>query len=454
MLEGLHVNKGIKTRKFAAFFMAILMLFSMIQAPMPASAEDALNIQADAAILVEASTGKILYAKNADTALGIASMTKMMTEYLMFEAIKEKKITWDQEHTISDFVHQVSIDTNLSNVPLENGKKYNIKELYEAMAIYSANGATIAIAEAIAGSETEFVKLMNKKAKELGLDNYHFVNSSGLNNRDLKGNHPGGTGPEDENVMSARSTALLASRLMHDYPEVLETTSTPKKEFRGMPGEMKNWNWMLPELIYSYPGVDGLKTGTTDYAGYCFTGTAKRNDLRVITVVMNAKDSAGVGNYKSRFDETKKMMDYAFTNFSLKELYPKNYEIKNHKSLPVIKGKVKSVGIHTNDPIKVVVKNGEDQLYKPQFTIDEKKVTKEGDLTAPLKKGEKVGTLKAVYTGEKDNGFISKDFVPEADVVTVDEVEKANWFVLMMRGIGGFFSDIWTSVTKTVKGWF
>src|SRR6185437_10621080 len=100
------------------------------------------------------------------------------------------------------------------------------------------------------------------KAKEIGLENYQFVNSSGLNNRDLKGMHPGGTGPEDENVMSARSTAILAARLMSDYPEVLETTSTPKREFRGMPGEMKNWNWMLPELIYSYPGVDGLKTGT------------------------------------------------------------------------------------------------------------------------------------------------------------------------------------------------
>ena len=109
--------------------------------------------------------------------------------------------------------------------------KFTIEELYEAMAIYSANGATIAIAEAIAGSETEFVKMMNNKAKELGLENYQFVNSTGLNNRDLKGKHPEGTGPDDENVMSARSTAELAVRLLEDFPEVLETTSTPEKEF-------------------------------------------------------------------------------------------------------------------------------------------------------------------------------------------------------------------------------
>ena len=292
MLEGLIVIKRMK--KNVVLLLTMTLLLSLIQVPERALAQDALDINAGAAILVEASTGKILYAKNEDAALGIASMTKMMSEYLLFEAIHDKKITWDQEQTISEFVHQVSIDMSLSNVPLNAGTKFTIEELYEAMAIYSANGATIAIAEAIAGSETEFVKMMNNKAKELGLENYQFVNSTGLNNRDLKGKHPEGTGPDDENVMSARSTAELAVRLLADYPEVLETTSTPVKEFPGMPGEMKNWNWMLPGLIFEYPGVDGLKTGTTDFAGYCFTGTALRDDLRVITVIMDAKDADGL----------------------------------------------------------------------------------------------------------------------------------------------------------------
>jgi len=166
------------------------------------------------------------------------------------------------------------------------------------------------------------------------------------------------------------------------------------------------------------------------------------------------KNAQGQGDYKSRFDESKKMMEYAFTNFSMKELYPKNYTIKKSKSLPVTKGKEKSVNIYSDKPVKVVIKNGDEKLYKPAFKVDKKKLNKEGQLTAPIKKNEVVGTLDLVYTGENDFGYLSKDFAPKINVVTQEKVEKANWFVLMMRGIGGFFSDMWTSVTKTVKGWF
>lgn len=439
-------------KRFIAFFVMAIMLISTLSIPANASAEDTLDIHADAAIVVEASTGKILYAKNEDTALGIASMSKMMTEYLMFEAIKDKKIKWDQQQVISDYVHEVSIDTNLSNVPLEAGKKYTIRQLYEAMAIYSANGATIALAEAIAGSEKKFVNMMNAKAKELGLENYKFVNSTGLNNKDLKGKHPEGTDADDENIMSARAMAKLGSRLLNDYPEVLETTSIPEKDFPGMPGKMKNWNWMLPSLIFGYEGVDGLKTGTTDFAGYCFTGTAKKNDMRIITVVMNAKGKNGKGNYDSRFVETKKMMDYAFNNFSMKEIYPDKYKVKGHDSLPVINGKEKKVSIQSDAPIQVVLKNGEEKLYKPEFKVDKKVLNKDGQLTAPVKKGEKVGTLEAKYEGETDYGYIGKP--ASANIVTTEKIDKANWFILSMRSIGGFFGDVWHSAAKTVKGWF
>ncbi|WP_349305518.1 D-alanyl-D-alanine carboxypeptidase family protein [Bacillus sp. FJAT-50079] len=442
------------SKMYIAICLSVLMLVSLFQLPNRALAADPLNINADAAILVEASTGKILYAKNEDTALGIASMTKMMTEYLMFEAIHDKKISWDQEHTISEFVHDVSVDTRLSNVPLEVGQNYTIRELYEAMAIFSANGATIAIAEAIAGSESAFVKMMNDKAKELGLDNYHFVNSTGLNNSDLQGKHPEGTGADEENVMSARSTAKLAMRIMEDFPEVLETTSVPKKDFRNLEGQMKNWNLMLPSLEYEYPGVDGLKTGTTNFAGRCFTGTAKRGDFRVITVVMNAKDENGNSSDRGRFGETKKMLDYAFSNFSMKEIIPKDYAIEGHKSLKVTKGKEKSVQIRTKDPLHVIVKNGQEESFTPAFTVDEKKVSKDGEIKAPIKKDEQVGVLTVVQEDQEDYGYVEKEYTPSVKVVTVDKVEKANWFVLMMRGVGGFFSDIWGSVTETVKGWF
>ena len=128
-----------------------------------------LNLNVDAAILIDADTGKILYEKNSETALGIASMTKMMTEYLLFEAIEEGKVTWDQQYNVTEYTYKISQDRRLSNVPLREDGSYSIKELYEAMAIYSANAATIAIAETIAGTEDNFVKLMNEKAEEMGL---------------------------------------------------------------------------------------------------------------------------------------------------------------------------------------------------------------------------------------------------------------------------------------------
>ena len=134
--------------------------------------------------------------------------------------------------------------------------------------------------------------------------------------------HPAGTGANDENVMPARSVAKLAYHLLKDHPEVLETARIPKKTFREGTDdaiEMPNWNLMLPGLVYEYEGVDGLKTGTTEFAGHSFTGTAKRNGMRLIAVVMKAVDSNGVGSYKARFDATAKLFDYGFGQFSKQE---------------------------------------------------------------------------------------------------------------------------------------
>ena len=200
--------------------------------------------------------------------------------------------------------------------------------------IYSANAATIAIAETIAGTEENFVKLMNEKAAEMGLDNYKFVNSTGLNNADLQGMHPASTGETDENVMPASSVAKLAYLLMKDYPEVLETTKIPHKIFREGTSDaikMSNWNWMLPGLVYEYEGVDGLKTGTTDFAGHSFTGTATRNGMRVIAVVMKAVDANGIGSYEARFDATRALFDFGFAQFTKEELVPAGFKIPDHK---------------------------------------------------------------------------------------------------------------------------
>lgn len=433
----------------------LAMFMTTIIVPQQASANESLNIMADAAILVDAESGKILFEQNAETPLGVASMTKMMTEYLLFEAIEDGRITWDQQYSVTDYTYQISQDRALSNVPLRADGTYSIKELYEALAIYSANAATIGIAETIAGTEGEFVRLMNKKAEELGLEDTKFVNSTGLNNADLKGMHPEGTGETDENVMTARSVAKLARALMNDYPEVLETTSIPKAVFRDGTDdrtEMPNWNFMLPGLVYEYEGMDGLKTGTTDFAGHSFTGTAKRDDVRLITVVMKAVDSEGVGSYKARFDATRALMDYGFGQFTKQEIVPAGYQFEDQQALPVTKGKEDQVSIAVKEPITMMVRSSEKDAYVPELVIDES-LLDNGKLEASIEKDKVVGTVNLTKESGSDYGYLDGS-ASGAEVITTESVERANWFSLSLQAVGSFFSTMWNGAVDFVKGLF
>lgn len=453
-MEGYKVKNWFQ--KSVVSFLVLVIAAGAFLPATHANAEDALNVNAEAAIIVEAETGKILYEKNSETALGIASMTKMMTEYLLLEAVNEGKVDWEQQYTIPVPLSNLSHNNGLSNVPLRAEGQYSVRDLYEAMAIESANAATMAIANIVAGSETNFIKMMNDKAKELGLESYKFVNSTGLNNRDLGDMRPEGTGAEEENVMSAKDTAKLAYHLLTDYPEVLETSSIPKKTFAEGTEDafkMNNWNWMLEGLVYEYEGVDGLKTGTTDLAGYCFTGTAEKDGMRYITVVMDAQPNEGENPYHARFAQTANLLNYAFNNYSMEEIFPANYEVKGQKMLPVVKGKEKEVAIHTKEPLEMVVKNGEKE-FKPKLVLDKEKLNKDNQLTAPVKDEEQVGFL--TVEGGDDLGYITEKASAngQVPVVTAGPVEKANWFTLSMRAVGGFFSDIWGGITSTVKGWF
>ena len=432
---------------FATFILTIATVFSGFTMKAEA-AESQLGIDAEAAMLIDAKSGRVLYEKNSDVVLGVASMAKMMTEYMVLEAIDKGKLKWDQKVKINEYVHKLSAAPGLSNVGLTQGEDYTVKELYEAMAIHSGNAATVALAEVLSGTEKNHVEEMNKKAAELGLKDYKFVNSSGLNNSSLLGNHPAGN-PDEENVMSARSLAKLAYRLLNDYPEVLDTASMPQLDFRDG-RSYKNFNWMLPGLIYQYEGVDGLKTGSTDFAGYGFTATAMRNDQRFISVVMKADSK------DSRFSETRKILDYAFSNFTREELVKKNHQVKGKKTIPVTKGKEDKVKIHSKEPITMTVKNGESDQYEPVLVLDKKKLNKDGELTAPIKKGEKIGYMTVKFKKDENISFLSEDGQKkiQVPVVAAESVEKANWLVLSMRSIGGFFGDLFGGISSTVKGWF
>ncbi|MFK9120819.1 serine hydrolase [Peribacillus castrilensis] len=427
-------------------FVFVLVMSQFAYQPGEAVAEsDNLGLKAEAAIIIDGETGQIVYEKNADKVLGIASMSKMMTEYIIMESIENGKISWDQKVKINKYVHDLSKAPNLSNVGLTEGEDYTVKELYQAMAVYSGNAATVALAQLVSGSEKSFVKLMNEKAKELGLKNHKFVNASGLNNSDLLGQYPSGD-EDDENIMTAKDTALLAYRLINDYPEVLKIASIPKLKFRDGK-EYPNFNWMLPGLIFEYKGVDGLKTGSTDFAGYGHTGTVIQDGQRYITVVMKST------NKNERFADSTKLMNYAYATFKKEKVLPANYQVKGKETLSVVKGKEKDVKIQSQKAIELLVENGGKDNYKTDLVIDKNKLNEDGKLTAPIKKGEKLGYITVTPKKGEDYGYINGDPV-KVNVVAAESVEKANWFVLSMRAVGGFFGDVWSSVASTVKGWF
>lgn len=431
--------KQVKWRKITYFIAILLMTIVVIN---PQNAFAAFDTKADSAIIVDVNSGKILYEKEANEALPPASMTKMMTEYIVLEKINNGELSWDQTTEISDYAFDISADTRFSGIGLRKNVQYTVKDLYDAMAINSDNATTIALAEMIAGTEGEFVKLMNKKGEEMGLPHFKFVNSTGLDNETLNGRHPEGTNAKDTNLLSAKSAALLAYRLVVDYPEVLEVSSIPEKKFEDR--DIRNYNWMLKHDAsylkpYYYEGLDGLKTGNTTLAGYTFTSTAEKNGRRLITVVMKTTSE------DERFRETAKLLDYGFDNFSKQTLFAANEVLEGNETLPVIKGKEEKVAIATDGPIELTIENGQEEAYTISFTVDESKLDDDGNLVAPIKKGDKVGTAIVQFNDEpvtKENYLHDVNEVITVDVVATESVEKKNWFSLLLQSIGDFFKNL------------
>jgi len=440
----------VKRKHFYVHILIFTLILSVVFNPITVDASS-LDTEAESAIIVDADSGKVLYAKKPDIALPPASMTKMMTEYLVWEAVENGEISWDDTTEISDYAYEISAVPAFSGVGLRQNVPYTVEELYEAMAINSDNGTSIALAELIAGSEGEFVKRMNERGEELGLEDFRFVNSTGLDNKDLGDNYPEGTSPDDVNLLSARSAALLAYHLINDYPESLDISKIPSSVFDEQ--IITNWNWMLPHegenfKQYYYEGVDGLKTGYTELAGYCFTATAEQDGKRLIVVIMKTD------SYDERFVETAKLFDYGFNNFTEASLFAAGDQKEDETELPVAKGKEEEVEIAIADGFEQVIKAGEEEEYELEYHIDESVLNEDGALTAPIEEGEKVGEAKLVYTGGEDHGYILPNGQDTVDIVTIGSVEESNWFMLTLKSIGDFFSNLFSTVTEKIKGLF
>ncbi|AVK63835.1 D-alanyl-D-alanine carboxypeptidase [Lactobacillus sp. CBA3606] len=403
-------------------------------------------ISAKAAIAVDANTGQILYDKNSTKPMAIASMTKMLSTYLVLQAIHEGKLSWDQKISVSKAVAKMSQNTDYANVPLLSTKTYSVRQLYNATEIYSANAAITALGDAVAGSPHQFVTLMRKTAKSFGITDATIINASGLTNKEV-GSTIGysNVAATAENEMSAQDVATVAQKLLSKYPEVLKTSSIAHAWFEkgtSSATKMDNRNYMLKGLVkhYSALPVDGLKTGTSTKAGNAFTGTVKfSNGNRIITVVMHAGAANDSGT--ERFTQTAAIMSYVYHNFTTTTL-TKNSAIKGAKAVQVQDGKALTSALVSNSAAtKIYLATGMDASAINGTTSLQKSATTAGKLQAPVKQGKTVGTaaLKLNKTAIKVvNGSQSKQLTLK--VTPKKSIEKANVFVRMWRGVKSWFN--------------
>ncbi|WP_414841962.1 serine hydrolase [Enterococcus saccharolyticus] len=434
-----------KKHRFLPLLAGILFFLSSVVPLFSVQADELsgdFKVEAKAALSIDADTGKILYDQNSDDALGIASITKIISLYLVEKEVAEGKLAWDDEVEISDFVAELSVHPELSNVPLESTSKYTVKDLFDSAFIQSSNASTMALAEKIAGTEAAFVDLMKKQLEDWGIKDAKIVNSTGLNNVYLGEQIYPGSKKDDENILSAKGVAIVARHLIHDYPDVLEVTATPKQEFGAhtfSPIEMVNWNWMLPGMLYEKAGVDGLKTGTTDLAGACFVGTMTKDGQRIITVVLNATNHET--DPGARFVETGRLMDYTFDNWKKEEVLAQGATVPEFKTAPVHQGKELTVPVQTENAVTVWLHSSmtkEDVTFKT--TLNAKRVTDKNELQAPIEKGENVGTVQA--TTPDKLGFVeaSDEESVQTPLVASQEMAKANIFVQAWRAVKGLFN--------------
>ncbi|HFI0678211.1 TPA: D-alanyl-D-alanine carboxypeptidase PBP3 [Streptococcus suis] len=393
-------------------FLTLLTMFTLFLGITPVLAED-FSVAAKHAIAVEVSTGKVLYEQDSQTPASIASISKLLSVYLVYEALEKGEIQLDTMVDISDYPYSLTANTELSNVNLD-ARSYSVSDLLNASLITSSNSAIIALAEKIAGSEAAFVDKMKAKVAEWGITDATIVNTSGLDNSDLGENIYPGSKPDDSNQFSALDVAIIARRLILDYPQVLNITSLNAYDFGGY--TYYSTNQMLSEGTHARGGVDGLKTGTSNSAGSSFVATTTQANMRIITVVLNATD--GLTNSDNRFVETNNLMNYVYNNYSAITLVKKGEAFEN-SSVKLFNGtKASSPAVATAD-LLAIQKNTSEQPVTATFTSNQI------EFDAPITSGTVVGQLKIVDNDLIGVGYL--DNIAQIDMAIPTTIKTASW---------------------------
>ena len=375
-------------KRVICFFICVC--FMMQSVAVFAEGNTDLGLNAKSAILMEEATGNILYESNPDERLPIASVTKVMTMLLIMEAVDSGKISLDDMVTVSEN----AMSYGGSTMFLETGEQLTVNDMLKGIAVASANDGCVAMAEHLAGSESAFVDMMNEKAKELGMENTHFMNTNGLD--------------EDDHYSSARDVAIMSRELMK-HETIFNYTSIWMDTLRGGKFQLANTN----KLIRFYDGANGLKTGSTSKALCCLSAAAKRNDMQLIAVVLGAPTSA------ERFASAKSLLDYGFANYAVNTQITAGDEVQK---IAVEKGVDKEVGVVAGDSCSTLVKKGQEDNTTKEIKIDE-------TITAPIEAGQKIGTMTISRDGE---------VIADIDLNASSAVEK--------KGIGLIIKDFFATI--------
>lgn len=401
-----------------------------------AEAASDMSVHAKAAILVDAKSGKILYGQNMDESLPVASMSKLMTQYLILEKIQKGDLKWDDVYHADATDQDLSTRPGLGNVPLYQGQSYTVRDLYNAMTLVSANAASRALGRMAGKSDKHFVQMMNNKAKQLGLKHSSFVNTSGLNNQDLAPYQVKGTASDGENKMSARDLALLAYHFIHSFPnemdiEKKELDQFPVTDSYSIP--LRNKNQLLPNGKYPYKGAIGLKTGMNDAAGYGIVALAKRGQRELIAVIIDAKNKKGKRSSKARYMQAQKLLDYGFTHWDYQKISPEKFLPTNQQKIPVENGTKEKAAITSKTTVTELVPKNSHSI-KAKLTLMPKFLTDQKKLKSPIQKGTVIGKITL---RDGSYGYLTTKLEKKAQVkATVkEEIQKENWFAALMDGI-------------------
>jgi serine-type D-Ala-D-Ala carboxypeptidase (penicillin-binding protein 5/6) len=356
------------------------------------------STQAKAVLVMDADNGQILYQNNADERRAPASTTKLMTMLLAFKAIHDGKLKWTDNVPITPDAYKVAIEPGVSDAYLDPKENFTMQDMMKFIAVLSANDATVAVADKIGGDKDSFVNMMNAEAKTLGLTGTHYMNPDGLQ--------------EDNHYTTARDLATLARYLVTNYPEVTQYASISEIQVRQSTQKWPNTD----QLVGHYTGLDGLKTGFTSQAGYCFVGTAKQNGVRLVSVVL------GDTSETQRFTDTKKLLDWSYQQFTETAPIQKGQDIKQ------------TVFVQNAKHQKLTATVSEDMLVDlPSGTKGSLKLVSSDKLNAPIKQGDSIGTFQYV---------VNNQVIATAPAVASQDDGKANWFIRLLRAIGRFFGNL------------